>query len=133
MNLPQEFITTIQNAFGENGRTWLAALPDLIHEASRQWSLTNVQPVPNLSYNFVAFALNGTRDVVLKIGVPNRELTNEINALRTFNGKGAVLTLSFGALAAMLPLLWALAFRRELVITYRAKRATDDYQPEPWR
>jgi streptomycin 6-kinase len=90
LNLPQEFITTIQNAFGKNGRTWLAALPDLIHEASRQWSLTNVQPVPNLSYNFVAFALSGTRDVVLKIGVPNRELTSEINALRAFNGKGAV-------------------------------------------
>jgi streptomycin 6-kinase len=90
LNLPQEFITTIQNAFGENGRPWLAALPDLIHEASRQWGLTNVQPVPNLSYNFVAFALNGTQDVVLKIGVPNRELTSEINALCTFNGKGTV-------------------------------------------
>jgi streptomycin 6-kinase len=90
LNLPQEFITTIQNAFGENGHAWLAELPDLIDAASRQWDLTNIQPVSNLSYNFVAFALNGTRRVVLKLGVPNRELTSEINALRSFDGKSSV-------------------------------------------
>ena len=32
----------------------------------------------------------GQEDVVLKIGVPNRELTSEMSALRFFDGKGAV-------------------------------------------
>jgi len=90
MNLPHEFITTIQNTFGDKGSVWLASLPDLIDEASRRWCLTNVQPVPNLSYNYVSFALSGSRSVVLKIGVPNRELTSEMSALRFFDGKGAV-------------------------------------------
>ena len=31
----------------------------------------------------------GEGDVVLKIGVPNRELTSEISALKLFNGNGA--------------------------------------------
>jgi hypothetical protein len=50
-----------------------------------------------------------------------------------FEGKGAVLGLCFGAGAALVPLLWALLFRRELVITYRAKRATEDNLPDPLR
>ena len=90
MNFSADFIRTIQNAFGVDGRTWLVALPHLIDEASRRWCLTNVQPVPNLSYNFVAFAKRSSEDVVLKIGVPNRELTGEMSALRFFDGKGAV-------------------------------------------
>jgi len=90
MDLSQEFINTIQNTFGDDGRAWLVALPNLINEASRRWNLVNVQPVSNLSYNFVAFAKREAEDVVLKIGVPNRELTSEMSALRFFDGKGAV-------------------------------------------
>ncbi len=90
MYLPHEFITTIQNTFSDKGNSWLASLPDLIDAASRRWCLTNILPVPNLSYNFVAFAARGQENVVLKIGVPNRELTSEMSALRFFDGKGAV-------------------------------------------
>jgi streptomycin 6-kinase len=111
MNLPPEFISTITNTFGEDGEQLLANLPALIEEASQRWGLTNVKPVPALSYNFVAFALRlrwpgldtgekTTRltrptlaplseQVVLKIGVPRDELISEIAALRLFNGEGA--------------------------------------------
>jgi len=110
MNLPPEFISTITNTFGEDGESLIANIPTLIDEASQRWGLTNVQPVENLSYNFVAFARRGevisprdtifpqtkgrgnpapTSDVVLKIGVPRDELTSEIAALRLFNGDGA--------------------------------------------
>ena len=90
MNLPHEFIKTIQNTFGDDGSAWLASLPNLIDEASHRWRLTDVQLVPNLSYNYVAFATRGQEDVVLKIGVPNRELASEMSALHYFNGRGAV-------------------------------------------
>ena len=99
MQLPDSFITTIRNTFKEDGERFLAVLPFLIQETSQRWGLTDVQPVSNLSYNFVAFAKRpstspqGSRgfaqDVVLKIGVPNRELTSEISALKLFNGNGA--------------------------------------------
>ena len=89
MNLPQDFIQNIQEAFGDKGHEWLTRLPELIREASKQWGLTNVQPVSNLSFNFVAFAISRQREsVVLKIGVPNRELTSEMAALKFFNGDG---------------------------------------------
>ena len=50
-----------------------------------------------------------------------------------FKGKGAVVSLSFGAAAAMVPFLWSLMFRRELVVTYRAKRETSDRPHSPLR
>jgi len=95
MNLPPEFISIITNTFGEDGEQLLSDLPALIEETSRRWGLTDIQPVSNLSYNFVAFAKRTSslseraEDVVLKIGVPRDELTSEIAALRLFHGEGA--------------------------------------------
>ena len=106
MNLPQGFIKNIHNAFGDDGHLWLNKLPELVDKISHQWNLSNVQAVPNLSYNFVAFANRPERsggaaqstsyskgkdeEVVLKIGVPNNELASEMAALRLFDGNGAV-------------------------------------------
>lgn len=104
MNLPPEFISTIQNTFREEGHAFLKALPDLIKEASARWGLTDVQPAPLLSYNFVAFAAStapttiggsAQRDVVLKMCVPNGEAMSEMAALRLFNGEGACKLLEY--------------------------------------
>lgn len=89
MNLPLEFVRNIEGVFGENGKQFLATLPALIDEASQKWGLTNVQPSSTLSYNFVAFANRGDEQVVLKMGVPNREFKSEMAALRLFHGQGA--------------------------------------------
>ena len=89
MNLPLEFIRNIEGVFGKAGREFLANLPALIDEASQRWGLTDVQPSPELSYNFVAFANRGDEQVVLKMSVPNREAKSEMAALRLFNGEGA--------------------------------------------
>ncbi|MCJ7433057.1 MAG: aminoglycoside phosphotransferase family protein [Anaerolineales bacterium] len=91
MNLPPDFISTIRNTYKEAGDRFLANLPALMNEAARRWNLTDIQPASNLSYNFVCYALSSNnRSVVLKIGVPNNELTSEMAALRLFNGEGAV-------------------------------------------
>ncbi len=88
--LPDSFIKTIQESFGTAGRLWLERLPGLVGEAIRRWNLSEVRIVQNLSYNYVAFARRGSEQVVLKIGVPDRELTSEMTALQIFNGSGAV-------------------------------------------
>ncbi len=90
MILPQDFTATIQNTFGRDGFRFLNSLPDLINEASRRWDITEIRVVTNLSYNFVAFAKHWDQDVVLKIGVPNKELISEIAALSLFDGRGSV-------------------------------------------
>lgn len=95
MNLPLEFISNVQGVLQEDGRRYVDALPDLVAEASVQWGLTDVQHVPNLSYNFVAFANRGESQVILKIGLPNRETWSEMAALRLFNGEGACKLLEY--------------------------------------
>ncbi len=89
MQLPDSFIRTIRTAFEKDGETFLAALPSLIEETSQRWGLSDVQAVPNLSYNFVAFAKQGKHEVILKLGVPNHEIVSEMNTLKLFHGEGA--------------------------------------------
>ena len=89
MQFPEPFLSNIKHSFGEAGEIFLASLPALIKEASQRWQLTDIQPVSNLSYNFVAFAQRGRDKVMLKIGVPHRELISEMAALILFNGDGA--------------------------------------------
>lgn len=95
MNLPASFVSNIRHSFGEAGETFLAALPTLIAEASARWKLTDIQTVPMLSYNYVAFVRQGKNEVALKLGVPNRELTSEMHTLRLFHGEGACNVLDF--------------------------------------
>ena len=95
MKLPPEFISNIQNVYGEDGHAFLESLPDLIAEASARWGLEKVVPAPELSYNFVAFAKRGEENVVLKMGVPNREIRSEMAALRLFNGESACKLLEY--------------------------------------
>jgi streptomycin 6-kinase len=92
-SLLPDFISTIRNTFKEDGDRFLANLPALVDEAAQRWNLTDIQPVSNLSYNFVCYARcpsTAAQDVVVKIGVPRDELTSEMAALRLFNGEGAV-------------------------------------------
>ncbi len=111
MQLPDSFITTIKNVYKKDGEKFLAVLPFLIEEVAQRWGLTDVQPVPNLSFNFVAYAKRPSaaprnargsaspsrtsQDVVLKMGIPNRELTSEMLALKLFNGNGACQLLEY--------------------------------------
>jgi streptomycin 6-kinase len=89
MQLPEEFKSTIRNIHKEDGEKFLAVLPSLIDEVSERWGLSDVRAVPNLSFNFVAFAKRADEDVILKMAVPNPELTSEMTALKLFNGEGA--------------------------------------------
>jgi len=88
-NLPPAFVNNVTAAFGDPGLRYLAALPDLLAEAAHRWDLTPGKPFL-LSYNYVCAVTraDGT-PAVLKIGVPNRELTSEIKTLRVYAGQGA--------------------------------------------
>ncbi len=90
MNLPGAFLRTIEQNFGQRGQDFLEALPELVQEAARRWQLSDIQPVPNLSYNYVAFARRQDTHVVLKVGVPDRELLSEMIALRAFESRASV-------------------------------------------
>jgi streptomycin 6-kinase len=69
----------------------LDRLPNLIEACSERWHLSIEAPVPGLSYSYVALAVTvDGSEAVLKITVPNPELTTEIAALRAFRGRPVV-------------------------------------------
>jgi len=89
--LPLPFLTTIVRTFKEDGRVWLRGLPGLLAACERRWSLTLGEPFPNLSYHYVAPAMRADgSEVVLKAGVPNREIVAQAAALACYDGRGAV-------------------------------------------
>ncbi len=89
LQIPPHFKRTILELYGSRGQRWLDSLPALLAECEQRWSI-EVQPPYPLTYNYVAPALrrDGAR-LVLKLGVPNPELSSEIAALGMFAGNGA--------------------------------------------
>ncbi|MEK7324203.1 MAG: aminoglycoside phosphotransferase family protein [Chloroflexota bacterium] len=88
--MPNNFTRTITDLFGKRGLAWLENLPTLIADCECRWSL-KVLPPFELSYNYVAPAVraDGT-EVVLKLGVPDGALTDEMTALGLWDGHGIV-------------------------------------------
>ncbi len=91
MPVPDGLVRTIVTLYGQQGTAWLQRLPARIGELERRWAFRALPPFPDLSAAYVAPALcaDGT-EAVLKLAVPNRELAAEIEALRLYDGRGAV-------------------------------------------
>ena len=90
MQIPKSLSERVARVHGERGREWLEQLPALVNECGERWLLKLGQPA-NLSYNlaFPATRSDGV-ELVLKLGVPCRELFTEAAALGLFQGVGAV-------------------------------------------
>ena len=88
--LPKEYIEKIKNLFGEEGEKWLDNLENVINDNIKKYGLTDLKPVKNLSYNFVATAKSTKYgDVIIKIGLPDKDTIQEITALSIYNGNHA--------------------------------------------
>ena len=78
-------------SFGEDGSRWLQDLPELLDRCGVRWRLQIGPAVDDLTYNYVAPAeMENGRQIMIKLGVPRAELTREILALQTYNGRGSV-------------------------------------------
>ena len=89
--VPEDFARTTVALHGDAGRAWVDGLPALVEECAARWSLKVGPPFAPLSYNYAAPAEGpGGVRLVLKLGVPVRELLTEMEALRAYGGRGAV-------------------------------------------
>ena len=72
------------------GEAWLQSLPQLLRHCEHRWQITLGPPFVR-SFNYVAPAIDANgNSVVFKAGVPGPELISEIQALRLYDGDGAV-------------------------------------------
>ena len=91
MHLPLEFTEKVHRVFGDTGRKWLPELPGIAARCRDTWGLCEGAICPNMSMNYIEFATKASGEpVALKIGVPHTELFTEMEALRLYDGRGAV-------------------------------------------
>ncbi|HEY3268569.1 MAG TPA: aminoglycoside phosphotransferase family protein [Armatimonadota bacterium] len=89
--IPPDLARNIRGVHGERGTAWIEEFPALLDDIQRRWSLRVGPPYPALSYNYVApAACADGSEAVLKLGVPNPEISCEAAALRHYDGAGAV-------------------------------------------
>jgi streptomycin 6-kinase len=91
-------------ALGAVGEAWLAGLADLVAELERRWSVTVGQPLVGGTAAYVARArtLDGL-DVVLKLGIPDPQFSDEVGTILRARGHGYVRLLAHdGERGAML-------------------------------
>ncbi len=96
------FKTNIISIYGDKGKAWLDALPKLVEEISSKWRLSDLQPVNNLSYNYVLSGFQGTQPIILKLGLDLEGFHREAATLRAFAGFGAMKVLDEHAGALLL-------------------------------
>lgn len=83
--------SNIKNLFKERGLRWLNNLPDTTNALAKHWDLSDILPVDNMTFNYVARATkNQHHAVVLKISCDKKLIDDEIRALQHFHGHGAV-------------------------------------------
>jgi streptomycin 6-kinase len=82
----------------EQGRTWLAALPQLVADCAEAWQVTLGEVLPGAFVSLpVAATLPDGTEAVLKVQFPHRESEHEAAALAVWNGGGAVRLLAHDA------------------------------------
>src|SRR3984893_3087304 len=91
-----ELTKNIINLYGEKGRTWLSKLPVIVKSVSDYWNLTDLKPVDNMTYHYVAKAKHdNNQPVVIKIGFDEKSLSQEKIALDYFNGNASICLLDY--------------------------------------
>jgi streptomycin 6-kinase len=91
MHLPASFIEKVHRIFGDSGRAWLPQLPKIVAQCREKWGLSECLMCTTMSLNYIEFATTASGEsVAIKVGVPNAELYTEMEALRLYNGKGAI-------------------------------------------
>jgi streptomycin 6-kinase len=94
MLVPEKLKRLAQQPTGEQ---WLAMLPDMVADLAKRWDLQLGEPYAGASVSYVASAVRGKDRVVLKVQWPHEECAHEADALRVWDGNGAVRLLAHDA------------------------------------
>ncbi|MDP9259809.1 MAG: nuclear transport factor 2 family protein [Actinomycetota bacterium] len=105
--LPRNLVEAISREHDEQRRAWVTTLPGVIEQLERHWSLRVGEPFqPGGQTAWVAPARGEAGgEAVLKLAWRHREAEHEADALRAWNGQGAVLLHAAEALDGTIALL----------------------------
>ena len=95
VKIMQTFKSNIIEIYGVKGEVWLQALPSMVDAISKQYGLTALRPVSNMSFNYVASGYQNEKAVILKLGLDTLALSKEADCLKAFLNYGAVKVLAY--------------------------------------
>jgi len=82
-----ELKSNIISSQGSFGLNWIKNLPNTIQALADKWSLKNIRPVENMTWNYVGRATSEKYgSVILKISCTSESIKEEITALKHFSG-----------------------------------------------
>lgn len=84
------FEKTIVSVYKERGLAWLSDLPRQIEQLQAEWSLRNLKPMEDLTYNYVLSGYWENTPIILKFTPDPLSLRREADALAAFSGHGTV-------------------------------------------
>jgi streptomycin 6-kinase len=86
---PERFLRYAHRDQGEKAKAWLKELPGILTRCCEKWELTLGATTDEIKGNFIAYAETaGGEEVVLKVGVPHRDFSTEMEALGIYAGRG---------------------------------------------
>lgn len=87
----KKLIENVTNIFGDQGSDWIKNLPNIVEALAAHWQLSQISPIDNMTYNYVAKAITKTHQpVVLKISCDKKSNDEEKQALLYFDGNASV-------------------------------------------
>jgi streptomycin 6-kinase len=90
ITIPPDLARNVVEAWADEGRRWLAELPERLDDIARAWALTLGQPY-ELSFHWVTPVTRADGSAaVLKLGVTSGHLDDQAQALAAYDGHGAV-------------------------------------------
>jgi streptomycin 6-kinase len=89
--IPDDYLRKASAFHGEESLAWIERLPAILTNCEQRWQLSFAVPFAYQTYHYIAPALqsDGTA-VVVKVHAPTDEFTQEVEALRLFDGHGMV-------------------------------------------
>lgn len=85
-----KFQSTIKSLYGEKGLVWLAKISNKTERLSKLWSLSDLKPVNNMTYNYVLAGFQNGQPVVLKLSMDHAGLEHEAEVLNAFKQHGCI-------------------------------------------
>ncbi len=80
------FEENMKRLYGQQGQVWLNNLKNLVDQLAVKWGLSDLQPLKELSYNYILAGMQKEKHVILKLGFDKSAMQREAAALKCFEG-----------------------------------------------
>jgi streptomycin 6-kinase len=88
----------ITNLYDSKGSDWITSLPSIVTTLAKHWNLSEIIPVSNMTFNYVAKAILNTKEpVVLKISYDRQSIINEKRALAQLGLQGSIKLIDYNS------------------------------------